>query len=479
MNQTAALPHITPETGDGFTLDDPFFGLLGQKSGRDDLWLGKAVPRYTSYPPATAFRDGVSAQQYRDVLAQIAPEEPVSLYLHIPYCRTICLYCGCHTCATQKHEDVSNYLEHVHKELEQVALSAKRQRRVSHIHLGGGSPNIMTEKDMGLLFGALARRFDMSSCQEVAIELDARLITKAQARTLAMMGVTRVSLGVQDFNPEVQSAIGRIQPYEMVKEACDLLRTYGIEKINFDLMYGLPFQSPTSLAQTARQAARLHPSRIALFSYAHVPQVKKHQRALEQYIMPGPHAALAMESLARKTLVDAGYVEIGMDHFAHPDDTLAKAAADKRLRRTFQGYTDDCAGSLLGIGASSIGTSKGHFFQNAHGIEDYVQALRTEGFATKRGLVMTGEDKLRAAIIESLMCTMSVNLETVCRKHNFSLVTLNAEIAALEPFEAMGVIHLDGYKITLAIPHRMAVRVVASLFDKKQRNEHTPVSRAV
>lgn len=459
--------------------DDPFFGFIGRKSGRDDLWLGKTVPRYTSYPPATAFEDGVTVKSYRAALAQITAEEPISLYLHLPYCKAMCLYCGCHTCATQKQEDVTDYLGYVHKELEELALSAPRQRRISQIHLGGGSPNMMSEKDLGLYFGALARRFDMSGCKEVAVELDPRLITKAQVRTLRMMGVTRVSLGVQDFNPEVQKAIGRVQSFDLIKECCDLLRDAGIKKINFDLIYGLPFQSPASLAETARLTASLKPDRVALFSYAHVPRVKKHQRALEKYIMPGPHAALAMESIARSVLVDAGYEAIGLDHFALPKDSMAKSYKSGKLRRNFQGYTSDTASSLLGVGASSIGMAQGHYFQNIKDIAAYKEKVKADGLSVTRGYSMSGEDRFRGAIIQTLMCDLSVNLEVICRQHNYALAALSGAIEKLKPFEEYGIIERDGYKIRLAIPQRQAIRVIAAVFDQHERTLQTPVSRAV
>jgi len=461
-------------------LDDPFIGVLGQGvSHRDALWLGKSVPRYTSYPPATAFRDDVEPKSYAAALAALAPEEPVSLYLHVPFCNALCYYCGCNTCVTHHHERVTQYLGFIHRELENIAQLADRPRRVSQIHFGGGSPNILSEKDMGLMMASLMRHYDLSTCNEIAMELDPRLITKAQARVLGMMGVSRVSLGVQDFDPNVQRAIGRKQSYELVKEACALLRDEGIRQINFDLLYGLPLQSPASVAETARDAVSLFPSRISLFSYAHVPQAKKHQRVLEQYILPGPYACLAMESAARQVFREAGYVEIGMDHFARSDDPLARAFGEGRLRRNFQGYTDDTASTLLGVGASSIGHTAGAFYQNARDAATYEERIKSHRFATTRGLTLSGEDRLRAAIIESLMCTMAVNLETLCREHHFSMAAISGDLEALIPYIECGLIKKEGSKITLTTPHRMAVRVIASVFDKTVRAADAPISRAV
>lgn len=480
LRRPASLTSFTPAVlDDGLELDDPFAGLLGQTSPREDLWLGKPVPRYTSYPPATAFRDDITPESYAKALETITPEEPVSLYLHVPFCKALCLYCGCNTCATQNHERVTNYLASMHRELEQLALSAPRSRRISHLHFGGGSPNIMSEKDLGLMMGAMARRFDMSGCNEIAMELDPRLITKAQAKTLALLGVTRVSLGVQDFAPEVQAAIGRVQPYDLIAEACDTLRSAGIEKINFDLMYGLPLQSPVSIVETARKAVKLKPDRIALFSYAHVPQVKKHQKVLEQFMLPGPATSLALENAARNILREAAYVEIGIDHFAKAHDSLAKASFAGTLKRNFQGYTDDQARYLLGVGASSIGRAPGGFYQNARDTEDYQSRVATNGFATNRGLRLTGADKMRAEIIESLMCTLSANIESICHKHHFSLATLAPALEALKPFEEAGLITRKGGKITLATRNRMAVRVIAACFDTTKRAEDAPISKAV
>ena len=480
FTRRSTLPSEIPSSEEGLLdIDDPFIGLLGQKTGRDELWLGKPVPRYTSYPPATAFKEGVTAREYVAALALLSPEDPVSLYLHVPFCQSLCLYCGCHTCPTQHHERVTNYLGFVLRELQNLGQSSERSRRISHVHFGGGSPNILSEKDFGLVFSLLVRDFDMSTCKEIAVEMDPRLITQAQIKNLALCGVTRVSLGVQDFDPNVQHAIGRPQSFELVREACDMIREEGIREINFDLMYGLPLQSPASVAETARDAVSLLPERIALFSYAHVPQAKKHQKALEQYILPGPYACLAMEEAARNVLREAGYVEVGMDHFALPGDSLAKAAQEGKLRRNFQGYTDDNASALLGVGASSIGSTPAAFFQNARDEKEYMEAIRTHGFATTRGLRLSGEDKLRAEVIETLMCTLSVNLEDVCRKHHFALATFAKEIEDLKPFETCGLIRRSGTTISLAIPHRMAIRVVAAVFDKTVRSIDTPVSRAV
>lgn len=481
VTQSAApSPFALPGSlGSENELDDPFAGLLGNPSPREDLWLGKPVPRYTSYPPATAFQNDVRHETYEAALSLVPPEQPVSLYLHVPFCKSVCLYCGCHTCPTQDHDKIARYMTSMSREMELVAATAPRSRKISHIHFGGGSPNILSEKDWGLVMNGLARRFDLSSCNEIAVELDPRLVTKAQARTLGLLGVTRVSLGVQDFDPEVQHAIGRVQDAEMIAQACAELREAGIARINFDLMYGLPFQSPLSVAETARRAVKMKPDRIALFSYAHVPQVKKHQRALEQYVLPGPALTLALENASRNVLREAAYVEIGIDHFARADDPLAKAAFAGKIRRNFQGYTDDTSPHILGLGASSIGRVADHFYQNIKEIDAYQARIAEGTFATTRGLRVSGEDKLRGAIIESLMCTMSVDIETVCHDHHYSPAALSASLEKLKVYEDAGLMKRKGGRITLATRNRMAVRVIAACFDTYIRTPETPVSRAV
>jgi len=478
-SQTRPFAPLNEPDAPGLDLDDPYIGPLGEPKTIESLWLGRAAPRYTSYPSATSFHEGITAQDYASALAVLPQEEPVSLYLHIPFCQSLCLYCGCNSTATQKYERVSHYMDYLHRELELIARSAGTPRKVRQVHFGGGSPNILSEKNLGLLFGILARHYDLGACEEVSMELDPRLITKAQARVLALLGVNRVSLGIQDFDPEVQYAIGRAQSYERVREACDTLRQAGIYAINFDMMYGLPRQTPQSIELTAQEALTLHPSRLALFSYAHMPTFKPHQKALEASVLPDPQTCLTLEQTARQIFVQAGFCEIGIDHFAHSTDPLSLAAKEKTLRRNFQGYTANQAPTLLGIGASAISFLGGNYYQNARKDSSYENALRQNGFATARGLRTSGEDHLRAAIIEQLMCHMTVNLETTCRQHDFSLTVLRPSLEALEPFIQSGLIAKDGYKITLTTPHRMAVRVIASLFDRYFDPAKTPASKVV
>ena len=430
----------------------------------NDLWLAKPVPRYTSYPPAPTFHVGVTADDYADSLAALAPDATISIYIHIPFCKQLCLFCGCHTTATHKNERVNLYVEALKRELKLLAPLAPR--RVSHLHLGGGTPNILTEAAMDDLFSTLAANFDFSACREIAMEIDARIITRNQVQQMASLGVTRVSMGVQDFQTDVQQAVKREHSYALIEQVYDWLRAVGVQGINFDLMYGLPLQTPTSVADTARQVSLLAPDRVALFSYAHVPQLKRHQQALEEYGLPDKHQLLAMDRAARDVLVGGGYAELGMDHFALMDDSLTKAFHERRLRRNFQGYTDDTSEALLGVGASSIGETYNGYFQNERDTVTYQDILQQGRLPIMRGILRTDADRLRGAIIEELMCYLACDIEAICRHYGTTPEIFAAEFEALKPFENAGIITRDGYTIRLATPHRMAIRVISHVFDR-------------
>lgn len=432
----------------------------------EGIWLERSVPRHAGYPPVSAFHKGVTDDDYADSLADLAPDDAVSLYAHVPYCRKQCLYCGCHTTVTHRDERIERYLESVKQEILLLAAVAETPHRISSLRFGGGSPNILSSAMMEDVFSTLAKYFDFSECSEIAMELDPRLITRDQARQLATLGVTRVSLGVQDFQADVQQAIGREQPYAMVEERYDWLRSARIKSVDIDLMYGLPLQSPTSLADTARQVALLAPDRIALFPYVHMPQSKKHQQALEDCGLPDGHQLPAMDRAARDVFVSAGYAEIGVDHFAMRDDGLTHALAEKRLRRNFHGYTDDMAATLIGVGASSISRTPDGYFQNERDIELYQDMLSLGILPTVRGVALSDDDRLRADIIESLICYMDVDINALCDFHGLSPDVLMDELDELELLEAAGIIVAEGPSIRVAPAHRMATGAVCHIFDK-------------
>lgn len=430
-----------------------------------ESWLAKAAPRYTSYPPAPFFHDAVTAHEFAQSLRRLTPNDPVSLYLHIPFCRDLCLFCGCHTFITHRSDRIEHYLAALKQELTTVASLASCRLRISHLHFGGGTPNIMSGADIDDLFATLRRLFDFGACREIAMELDPRTVGREQIDVLAGCGVSRVSLGVQDFDPEVQRTVNRVQPYEMVAELCDWLRAAGIEQMNFDVMYGLPLQTPASVATTARQVTDLKPDRVALFSYAHVPQLKRHQRALQDQGIAGPDDRLAMDRAARDVLAGSGYAEIGMDHFARREDALNAALQERRLRRNFQGYTDDIAETLIGIGASAISRTRDGYFQNERDLHPYQDCVGDGQLPVRRGYMLTDEDRLRAAIIEELMCYLDCDVAAVCRRHECDPSVFAAEFEALSGYQGTGLVALQGHRVRLTSPHRMAIRVVAQIFD--------------
>ncbi len=441
------------------------------------LWLGKPAPRYTSYPPAPFFHTTLAGNDCARSLEALPLDEPVSLYLHIPFCRALCLYCGCNMAVTQRDARVEAYLETVKREASLVANIAGR-RRVSHLHFGGGTPNIMTARAMQDLFAHLNRVFDFNSVHEIAMELDPRAVTTEQITALASCGVTRVSLGIQDFNAEVQKVIQRIQPYDMVARVCDELRGGGINRINFDLIYGLPLQTPETVVKTAQQAVTLAPDRIALFSYAHVPQIKKQQQALEAFGIPDAAQRLEMEQAARDTLTGRKYQPVGMDHFAVPDDSMTRAWEEGTLRRNFQGYTDDAATTLIGLGASSISQTPDGFFQNERDERPYREAVDNDRFAVCRGFLTSAEDRVRAAIIERLMCYSTCDIEEICRKHDFDVNIPASSYPALAAFEAAGMIRREGHVLSFISPHRMAIRLICQAFDTYTKSATGTMSSA-
>ncbi|TAK48860.1 MAG: oxygen-independent coproporphyrinogen III oxidase [Xanthobacteraceae bacterium] len=423
----------------------------------------RSVPRYTSYPTAPYFTPAVNAATYAEWLKALPASATVSLYLHVPYCTSMCLYCGCHTKAVKRREPVEIYTDHL---LEEIALIGDLvpNRRVTHIHWGGGTPSILGDKRLREVTAALAARFDFSHIIEHAIELDPRRISASFTHALAAIGFNRASLGAQDFSPHVQQAIGRIQPFDQVAQSAKWLRDAGITRINIDLMYGLPQQTLADVKNSARLAASLQPSRLALFGYAHVPWFKTHQKVIDEATLPGVSERLAQAEAAAETLQAAGYVAIGLDHFALPDDELAIAQRDGRLHRNFQGYTTDTADALIGLGASSIGHLPQGYIQNAVDMGSYARAVSARKLPTVKGLALGKDDRLRAQIIERLMCDLAVDLD------EFSCATKTGqrfgdEISRLQELRAAGLLTIDGHRIAMTARGRPFVRLAAAAFD--------------
>jgi len=417
------------------------------------------VPRYTSYPTAPHFSAAIGPETYAEWLSQLPRSATLSLYIHVPFCTELCFYCGCNTRAVRRREPVETYAGWLLDEI--VLLGGLRGRKLTHLHWGGGTPSILEPQWLETITARLASLFDLSALKEHAIELDPRRLDKPLVRTLASIGVTRASLGVQDVSPQVQRAIGRVQPFDMVERAADELRAVDIGILNIDLMYGLPEQTTREVARSAELAASLGPQRLALFGYAHVPWFKTHQRLIEEQALPGAGERLAQAQVAAETLCGLGYEAVGLDHFALPGDELALAARERRLRRNFQGYTADDADALIGLGASAIGKLPQGFVQNAPDPAGYARAVAAGTFATVKGVALTDEDRLRASIIERLMCDLALDLDTV----DGGPERFPAELAALDKLAADGLLRIDANRIAVTEAGRPFVRIAAAVFD--------------
>jgi oxygen-independent coproporphyrinogen-3 oxidase len=432
----------------------------------------RPVPRYTSYPTAPHFHGGIGPDEYRDWLAELPPDARLSLYLHVPFCQELCWYCGCHTTVARRYQPVAEYQDLLQRELDLVGTALGGRRPVGHIHFGGGTPTMLAPEDLRALGERLRERFDIRDDAEYAVEIDPRRLTLETVAALATIGVNRASLGVQDVNPEVQQAINRVQPFTVVERAVDWLRAAGILGINFDLMYGLPRQTTAGVRNSVDTALTLRPARFALFGYAHVPWMKRHQRLIDEAALPDAKERAAQFEVAAGRLEQAGYVAIGFDHFALPDDSLAIAQKTGHLHRNFQGYTTDDATALLGFGASAIGSLPQGYVQNAVPILQYRDRVRDGRLASARGIRISADDRLRRRVIERLMCDFAVDL-------NGSAAQLAAEREALEPFQADGLLTIDGRRIRVESAGRPLIRTICAVFDAYLERGLARHSRAV
>lgn len=425
----------------------------------------QTVPRYTSYPTAPHFTAAVDANVYTSWLSDLPDQAALSLYTHVPFCAVLCHYCGCHTQAARRREPIEAYARQLEEELALVAERTGR-KRVRHVHWGGGTPSMLGPERLLRLTNLMREAFDFSSIREHAFELDPRHVRKPLVRALVEIGVNRASLGVQDFSHHVQQAIGRIQPLGIVADAVATLRDAGIDKINIDLMYGLPKQTERDVRRSIALADSLRPQRLALFGYAHVPWFKANQRLIDETALPGPEQRLAQAETARETLISLGYVPIGLDHFARPDDELARAAASGRLHRNFQGYTTDEADALVGFGASSISKLPQGFAQNAADVGAYSEAISARRLATVKGIAFSSDDRLRARIIERLMCDFAVDVEAVASQMGQARIEeFDSDIESLTPLKTEGVLEIAGRRVAMTEKGRPFVRLAAAAFD--------------
>ncbi len=420
-----------------------------------------AVPRYTSYPTAPHFSGAIGPEQYAAWLESLPERANLSLYLHIPYCDTLCWYCGCSTKAVQRYEPVASYLKSLKAEMVSVASRIPRGHRVTHIHWGGGSPSILSPDDILALAAATRGHFNLGEGAELAIEADPRGLDEARIAAFAAAGVTRVSIGVQDFDARVQAAINRRQSFETTQAAIAALRAHGIDKINIDIVYGLPHQTRDSVAETVTKVLELAPSRIAAFGYAHLPARLKHQRLIDEAALPGVVERFAQANRLAHMLTAAGYVRIGLDHYARPDDPLACGP----VARNFQGYTTDAADALIGLGASAIGRLPEGYVQNCVPIADYERRIAQAGLATARGIRLSDSDRMRGFVIERLMCDLAFPADELNRRFGDAAAPILEEARALIEADQDRLVEREGDAFRITERGRPFVRAIAACFD--------------
>ncbi len=425
----------------------------------------RLVPRYTSYPSAPHFSAAIAPADYAGWLRALPPDAPLSLYLHVPFCASLCVFCACHTTVVNQHAPLKAYAETLLLEIDLVARAVGRRQKVQHIHWGGGTPTSLLPTAMRDIMGRIRGFFDVAEDAEIAVEIDPRTLSDASLDALAEMGTTRASLGVQDFDPAVQQAIHRHQDLALTARCAERLRAAGIESLNLDLIYGLPHQTVAGLRTTIEQALTTRPDRVAVFGYAHVPWMKKHQALIPEAALPGREARYAQRDAAEEAIVAAGYTPVGLDHFALPNDELARAAAGHRLKRNFQGYTTDSAPILIGLGASSIGSLPAGYVQNHAAVPAWRDAVRAGTLPIARGIALTEDDRLRRDVIGQIMCDFGVDLAATAERFGANPASLMDAAPALQEMARDGLITWDGFSLAVTPTGRPFVRNVAAAFD--------------
>jgi len=429
-------------------------------------------PRYTSYPTADRFVEAFSAEDYQRALTQrrsgaAAMSLPLSLYVHIPFCESLCYYCACNKVITRHHKRGAEYLHYLGLEADLHTALLGRGQTVTQLHLGGGSPTFLSDDELRDLMAMLRHNFQLAAGGEYAIEVDPRTVDARRLDTLAELGFNRLSFGVQDFDPAVQQAVHRVQPAEQVFALMQAARARGFESVNVDLIYGLPRQTPASFDRTLAQVAELRPDRIALYAYAHLPERFKPQRRIHTVELPDAAAKITMLSRSLAAMLAAGYVYVGMDHFALPNDALAVAKRQGRLHRNFQGYSTQPDHDLIALGVSSIGRVGATYSQNAKTLPDYYDALDHGRFPVARGLALSRDDLIRRAVIMALMCHGQLLFESIDLAYLIqSDQYFAAELEALRPLQDQGLVTLDDTGVQVTATGWFFVRAVAMVFDK-------------
>ncbi len=431
----------------------------------------KLGPRYTSYPTADKFHAGFTEASYIEYLAQrnnpANSNPPLSIYVHLPFCESLCYFCGCNKIVTKDRVRTTEYLRYLAKEMALVARHIGPDRRTAQLHFGGGTPTFLTPEELGELMAMLRGHFNFLPDAELGIEIDPRTVNDDTMAMLAGLGFNRTSFGVQDFDPAVQLSVNRIQPYEMVEKAVSASRKSGFESINADLIYGLPKQSRESFNRTLDRVIELAPERIALYNYAHLPSRFKAQRLIVEAELPSAEERLQIFLMSVHRLLDAGYIYIGLDHFAKPDDELNLARLDKTLHRNFQGYTTRADCDLIGFGVSAIGKVGHSYSQSVRTLKAYYEHLDIDRLPVEKGYSLTPDDVLRRQVIMELMCSGPVNFAAINQAHGIDFKHyFSDELALLKQYEEAGLIVVDEHSISVTPKGRMFVRASGMVFDK-------------
>jgi oxygen-independent coproporphyrinogen-3 oxidase len=437
--------------------------------------LDRTGPRYTSYPTADRFVEAFSAATYMMWAARRnigGIQRPLALYVHLPFCRDICFYCGCNKIVTRDGAKAARYLDYLGREIDLQAALFREDPRVAQMHWGGGTPTYHDLDTLRALFKRLTEQFDFSPRGEYSIEVDPRTVDAPAMESLREMGFNRVSFGVQDFDPAVQAAVHRLQNRERTLAVMEAARRAGFDSVNADLIYGLPKQSATSFEATMAQVISARPGRIALYNYAHLPQLFKSQRRIHEGDLPSPEGKLQLLELAIRLLTAAGYVYIGMDHFALPDDALAVAQRQGRLHRNFQGYSVLADADLIGLGVSAIGAIGPTYSQNHRALEGYYDALDRGELPVMRGIELTADDLVRRAVIQALMCQFTLSKESIEVAYLVDFDRYFAtELDELREFERMGLISREDGWLTVSPKGRLLIRSICMVFDRYLRHE--------
>lgn len=427
-------------------------------------------PRYTSYPTAPHFEDQQAVAAYRADCSNVPVDSvaPLSLYVHIPFCRDICYYCACNKVVTRKKGAGATYLAHLEREITLRSEHIARQRPVTQMHWGGGTPTYLEDAELTQLMHALASHFHLTDREdrEYSLEVDPRTVSPDSLALLRGLGFNRISMGIQDFDPLVQKAVNRVQRYDDIAGLVAATRSLNFRSLSFDLIYGLPHQDETSIRQTLQQVITLQPDRIACYNYAHLPQRFSSQRSIDRLTLPSPQQKIELHQLISDTLTDAGYSHIGMDHYVLPADDLAQARRDGRLQRNFQGYSLQLADDLLGLGVSAISQLGDYYLQNERQLEDYYTRVANDDMPIARGYRMTAEDKLRRSVIMTLACQLELDIDKVEAEFGVDFFSHFADcIPALREMAADGLLELTARKVSITAAGRHFIRNICMVFD--------------